>query len=46
MFIFIIGQWLWVRELMSYIIGYDHSLGQKDIFKFVYYFMITILIYL
>jgi hypothetical protein len=25
---------------MGRIIGYDHSLGQKNILKFVYYFMI------
>jgi hypothetical protein len=25
------------------IMGYDHSLDQKDIFKFIYYFMILFL---
>jgi hypothetical protein len=46
MFIFVTNQELWVREQMSHIISYDHSLGRKDILKFIYYFMILILIYL
>jgi hypothetical protein len=28
---------------MSRIMGYDHSLGRKDILKFIYYFMILFL---
>jgi hypothetical protein len=31
---------------MSRIMSYDHSLGQKDILKFIYYFMILFVIYL
>jgi hypothetical protein len=31
MFIFITDQELWVRELMSCIMGCDHSLGLKEI---------------
>jgi hypothetical protein len=46
MFIFVTNQELWVREQMSHIISYDHSLGRKDILKFIYYFMILFLIYL
>jgi hypothetical protein len=45
MFIFITYQELWVHKLMDHIMGYDHSLGQKDILKFIYYFMIIFLIY-
>jgi hypothetical protein len=40
MFIFATYQELWARELMGHIVGCDQSLGWKDIFKFVYYFMI------
>jgi hypothetical protein len=46
MFIFVTYQELWIHELMGRIIGYDHSLGRKDLLKFVYYFMILFLIYL
>jgi hypothetical protein len=46
MFIFVKDQELWICELMSHIMSYDHSLGRKDIIKFVYYFMILFLIYL
>jgi hypothetical protein len=35
MFIFTTDKGLWIRELMSRIIGCDHSLGQKNILKFV-----------
>jgi hypothetical protein len=45
MFIFIIDQKLWVCELMGHIMRYNHSLGRKDIFKFVYYFMFLFFIY-
>jgi hypothetical protein len=43
-YIFATDQELWARELMSRIMGCDHSLGQKDILKFVYSFMILFLI--
>jgi hypothetical protein len=43
MFIFVTDQELWARELMDCIMGCDHSLGQKDILKFVYCFMILFL---
>jgi uncharacterized membrane protein len=43
-FIFTKDQELWTCELMGYIMGCDHSLGQKDILKFVYCFMILFLI--
>jgi hypothetical protein len=33
MFIFVTAQELWVRKLIGCIIGYDHSLGQKDIYS-------------
>jgi hypothetical protein len=46
MFIFVTDQELWIRELMGCIMGYDYSLGQKDILKFLYYFMILFFIYL
>jgi hypothetical protein len=46
MFIFITDQELWVHKLMGRIMDYDHSLGQKDILKFIYYFIIIFLIYL
>jgi hypothetical protein len=46
MFIFITDQELWIHELMSYIMGYNHAVGQKDILNFVYYFKILFLIYL
>jgi hypothetical protein len=39
-FIFTTDHELWTHELMNHILGYDHSLEQKDILKFVYYFMI------
>jgi hypothetical protein len=38
MFIFTIDQDLWARELMNRIMSYDHSLGQKDILKFILLF--------
>jgi hypothetical protein len=44
MFIFAIDQDLWARELMSCIMGCDHSKGWMDIHKFVYCFMILFLI--
>jgi hypothetical protein len=40
MFMFVTDQELWTRELMDRIMGCDHSLGQKDILKFIYCFMI------
>jgi hypothetical protein len=43
MFIFAIDQKLWACEVMDPIMGWDHSLSRKDIFKFVYYFMIIYL---
>jgi hypothetical protein len=46
MFIFVTDQELWVHELMGCIMGYDHCLGQKDILKFIYYFMILSIILL
>jgi hypothetical protein len=44
MFIFSIDQALWAHELIDRIMGYDHSLGQNDILKFVYSFIIIFLI--
>jgi hypothetical protein len=38
MFIFTISQDLWARELMDHIMSYDHSLGRKDIIKFILLF--------
>jgi hypothetical protein len=46
MFIFVTDQELYVRELIGRIMGYDHSLGRKNILKFLYYFMIIFFIYL
>jgi hypothetical protein len=46
MFIFITDQELCVRNLIDRIMGYDHSMGRKDVLKFVYYFMIIFFIYL
>jgi hypothetical protein len=43
MFIFAIDQELWTHELMDRIMGYDNSLGRKDILKFVYHFIILFL---
>jgi hypothetical protein len=43
MFIFVTNEELWARELMDRIMGCDHSLGRKDIIKFVYCFMILFL---
>jgi hypothetical protein len=43
MFIFATDQELQKSELMSCIMGCDHSLGQNDIFNFVYCFMILFL---
>jgi hypothetical protein len=43
MFIFVTDQELCARELMDRIMCYDHSLGQKDILKFIYYFIIIFL---
>jgi hypothetical protein len=40
MFIFVTDQELWTPELMGRIMGCNHSLGRKDIFKFIYCFMI------
>jgi hypothetical protein len=40
MFIYKIDQELWTRELMDRIVCYNYSLDRKDVFKFVYYFMI------
>jgi hypothetical protein len=44
MFIFTIDQELYTHELMDRIMGCNHSVGQKDILKFVYCFMILFLI--
>jgi hypothetical protein len=41
---FAIDQQLWARKLIDRIMGYDHSLGWKEVFKFIYYFMILFLI--
>jgi hypothetical protein len=46
MFIFVRDQELWICELMSRIMSYDHSLIQNDIIKFIYYLIIIFLIYL
>jgi hypothetical protein len=43
MFIFATDQELWTHELMDRIMSCDHSLGQKDILKFVYCFIILFL---
>jgi hypothetical protein len=43
MFIFAIDQELSVHRLLDRIMGCDHSFGQKDILKYVYYFMILFL---
>jgi hypothetical protein len=43
MFIFAIDQELSVHGLLDRIMGCDHSFGQKDILKYVYYFMILFL---
>jgi hypothetical protein len=43
MFIFVTDQELWTHELMDHIMNCDHSLAQKDILKFIYYFMIIFL---
>jgi hypothetical protein len=43
MFIFAKDQELWTCELMCRIMNYDHSVWQKNIFKFIYYFMIIFL---
>jgi hypothetical protein len=39
MFIFVTDQELCVCKLMGRIMGYDHSLGRKNILKFIYYYM-------
>jgi hypothetical protein len=44
MFIFTIDQELWIRELMNHIISCDHSLGSKDILKFMLLFHDPILV--
>jgi hypothetical protein len=46
MFIFIIDQELLTRELMSRIIGYEHSLDRNDILKFVYFLLSYFLQYM
>jgi hypothetical protein len=46
MYTFVTDQELWVHKLMGRIMCYNHSLGQNDIFKFIYYFMILFLIHL
>jgi hypothetical protein len=38
MFIFTINQDLWTHELMDHIIGCEHSLGRKDMVKFILLF--------
>jgi hypothetical protein len=38
MFIFTTNQDLWARELMGRIMDCDHSLGQKDMLKFILLF--------
>jgi hypothetical protein len=43
MFVFATDQKVYARELMDCIMGYDHSLVQKDILKFIYCFMILFL---
>jgi hypothetical protein len=43
MSIFATDQELWTCELIDHIMGCNHSLGQKDILKFVYCFMILFL---
>jgi polyphosphate kinase 2 (PPK2 family) len=40
MFILTTDQELYTRELIDRIMGCDNSLDQKDILKFIYYFMI------
>jgi hypothetical protein len=44
MFIFTIDQDLWARELMRRIMSCDHSLGRKDILKFILLFYDSILV--
>jgi hypothetical protein len=44
MFILVINQELWTRELIDRIMSYDYFLGRKDILEFVYCFMILFLI--
>jgi hypothetical protein len=44
MFIFTIDQDLWACELMSHIMSCDHSLNQKNIFKFILLFYDPILV--
>jgi hypothetical protein len=44
MFIFTADQELCACELMECIIGYDQSLGRKNLIKFVYCFMVLFLI--
>jgi hypothetical protein len=44
MFIFIIDQDLWTCDLISRIMRCDHSLDQKDIFKFILLFYDSIFI--
>jgi hypothetical protein len=43
MFIFAIYLELWTGELINRIVDYDQSLGQKELIKFIYYFMIIFL---
>jgi hypothetical protein len=38
MFIFITNQDLWAHELIGRIMSCDHSLGRKDILKFILLF--------
>jgi hypothetical protein len=38
MFIFTTNQDLWTRELMDHIMNCDHSLGRKDMLKFIVLF--------
>jgi hypothetical protein len=40
MFIFATYTELWVRELVDRIMSYEYSLGQNNILKFIYCFMI------
>jgi hypothetical protein len=44
MFIFTIDQDVWAHELMSRIMSCDHSLCQKNIFKFILLFHDPILV--
>jgi hypothetical protein len=38
-----IDQELWAHKLMDHIMGCDHTLGWKEVLKFIYCFMILFL---